>query len=263
MTAPVLGIPAGMKQTGQRVDFRPGQFDLVIETKGYLLAWTRSSICPCSNPVDQSQQPDPNCSLCDGQGWIYFGGEAQDLSDYTFTTLQQSILTDTDAMVIRGIITNITNKQDQLNDVSNWVDGTMRLTVRPENKLGYLDRVVGLDVLIVYSEHIKADGTATMIPRYPIVEVNQIRSESTVYVEDTDYEINDVGNIIWMLTPPVVDTLLSVHYHCHPTWLITDHPHSARMTTQMYKTPTPITPTGDPRDLPTQAMVLYEFLYGN
>ena len=144
MVAPVLGIPVGEKQTGQRVDFKPSKFDLLIETKGYLLAWTRAAICACRSDVPQSDQPDPNCSLCDGSGWTYFGpATPQDLSEYTFTDLQQSILTASGAMVIRGVITNITNKQDQLNNISNWVEGSMRCTVRPENKIGYHDRLVG------------------------------------------------------------------------------------------------------------------------
>lgn len=261
MSAPVLGIPVGTKQTGQRVDFRPTQFDLAIETKGYLLAWTSASICPCISPVPQSQQPDPNCTLCDGSGWVYFGpGSDQDLSEYVFTDLQQSILTNTSARVIRGIITNIANKQDQLDKVSNWVDGSMRLTVRPENKIGFWDRFVGLNCNIIYSESAKADGSALLTPRYPIVEMTQIRSITTVYTLGTDYEITTSGNVSWLLTPPVADTVLALHYTCHPTWLVVNHPHSSRVTSRLFKTPTPNTPTGNAVDLPTQASVMYEFL---
>lgn len=262
MVAPVLGIPTGMKQAGQRVDFRANQFDLMIETKGYLLAWTRASVCPCKSTSEQSEQPNPNCSLCNGKGHIYFGGEAQDLSAYTFTDIQQNILDTTNAMVIRGVITTITNKQDQLDKASNWVDGSMRLTVRPENKLGYLDRVVALDCMIVYSEQIETDGSNTLTTRYPVLEVNQLRSENTVYVLDTDYEISTLGAITWLGTPPVANIDVSIHYICYPTWLVIDHPHTIRSTTQLYKTPTPKTPTGDFRDLPTQALVAYEFMVG-
>ena len=70
---PELGIPEGVKQIGQRIDFKPTQFDLAIETKGYLLLWERSTQCPCTPVTTQTEQPDPNCSLCKGSGWIYFG----------------------------------------------------------------------------------------------------------------------------------------------------------------------------------------------
>jgi len=261
MVAPVLGIPVGTKQTGQRVDFRPTQFDLLIETKGYLLAWTRMSICPCTSGSPQSDQPDPNCTLCDGSGLLYFGSDtAQDLTDYTFTDLQQSILDDSGALVIRGVITNMSSKQDRIDKASNWVEGSMSLSVRAENKIGHFDRLVALDAKVVYTEHIKADGTALTKPRYPIVEMSQIRSLGTSYVLDTDYELTASGSISWLLTPPAEDTVLSLHYICHPTWIVVDHPHVARVTSRIFKTPTPTTPTGDAVDLPTQATVLYEFL---
>lgn len=261
MVAPILNIPVGVKQTGQRVDFKPEQFELIIETKGYLLAWTRAGICPCISPSDGTQQPDPNCSICDGQGLTYFGTSTpQDLTDYTFTDLQQSIIDDQNAMIIRGVITNITNTQDRIDQISNWVEGDANLTVRADNKLGYLDRVVGLDCKIAYTERLEADGTSTLSTRYPVIEMNQLRSYSSVYVLDTDFEIAIDGSITWLTGPPEVDTVLSAHYLCHPTWIIINHPHAARVSSRLYKTPTPTTPTGDPIDLPVQAVIRYEFL---
>lgn len=258
MVAPVIGVPSGTKQTGQRVDFRPNQFDLAIETKGYLLAWTRALKCPCKTGV--SEQPDPNCTLCKGKGVTYFGGSTQALTDYTFTTLQQNIITSTSAMVIRGLITNITNKKNNLENISNWVEGSMRLTVRPENQLGYLDRIVGLDCVLSYTENIIADGSDTLEARYPIKEVNILRSLSDIFVLDTDFELTTSGLITWLNTPPVSGTKISIHYLCYPTWLVIDHPHSVRMSSILFKNPTPKTPTGDPLNLPIQSTVLYEFL---
>ena len=90
--------------------------------------------------------------------------------------------------------------------------------------------------------------------------MNQLRSESTVYVLDTDFEITTNGNISWLTGPPANNTDLSLHYLCHPTWLVVDHPHTARVSSRLFKTPTPTTPTGNAIDMPTQALVLYEFL---
>lgn len=258
MVAPIIGIPSGTKQHGQRVDFREKQFDLIIETKGYLLAWTRASACPCKSVTEQ---PDPNCTLCKGKGVFYFGSSVvQDLTGYTFTALQQNILSTTNAMVIRGSITNIVNKKENLDKISNWVDGSMRLTVRSENKLGYLDKIIGLDCSLPYSETILADGSSSLITRYPIITINLLRSISTAFVLGTDFSVNTDGTITWLVTPPIAGTKLSLHYLCYPTWLVIDHPHSIRMSSKLLKTPTPKTPTGDPIDLPVQALVLYEFL---
>ena len=62
--AGVTGLPEGTKEEGQRVDFRPDQFDLTIETKGYRIAWSRAAQCPCKPINAQTEQPDPNCAIC-------------------------------------------------------------------------------------------------------------------------------------------------------------------------------------------------------
>ncbi|MGI4850692.1 MAG: hypothetical protein ACRYGR_01960, partial [Janthinobacterium lividum] len=68
-----LGIPAHSKETGQRSDFRVDQFSININAHGYRLAWTRASICPCMPINAQTEQADPSCSLCQGNGFFYFG----------------------------------------------------------------------------------------------------------------------------------------------------------------------------------------------
>ena len=262
-TFPVLGVPTGMKQAGQRVDFRANQFNLAIETKGYLLVWERANVCPCAPVASQSEQPDPNCTLCEGSGWYYFGAPtAQDLSDYTFDDIQTEILSETGGMVIKGLITGIQNTPDHLNEISNWVDGDMSCTVRSENKLGYYDRLTSLNTEIVYAETITADGTNTLVTRYLATGINTLRSVATTYIPDTNYELSSTGTITWLTTPPVAGTKLAIHYLCHPTWIVVEHPHVARTTSLLFKTPTPATPTGNPVALPVQAKVRYDFLPG-
>jgi hypothetical protein len=260
-TVPQLGIPTGMKEAGQRVDFRPDQFDLMIETKGYLLAWIRACVCPCTPVVSQTEQPDPNCDLCHGQGWFYFGGNTtQDFSDWELTDLQKNIIADNNAMVIRGIITGISASQDPVDKLGNWVSGTMMLTVRHQNKLGYYDKIIALDSEIAYSEVIEADGTNYLSARYLMTGINQLRSESTIYTADADYRLLGSGRIEWLITAPTSGTRLAIHYLCNPTWLVIEHPHIIRTTSRKFKTTAPKTPQGDPRSLPIQALMRYDFL---
>ena len=61
-------------------------------------------------------------------------------------------------------------------------------------------------------------------------------------------------------TVPLKDDRLAIHYLCHPTWLIVEHPHSLRTTPITSKIPKPLTPAGNPTALPIQALVKYEFL---
>jgi len=273
---PKLGLPEGEKDAGQRVDFKPTKFDLLIETKGYLLAWTRACRCPCRPVVEQTEQTDPNCPLCDGKGVFYFGGnQAQDLSGYNFDAIQQKIIDDNSPMIIRGIITSIQNQYDPWDRLGNWQSGSLMCTVRPENKLAIYDRLVVLDSEIVYSEVVEADGTNLVPSRYLVTGVNQVRGhtpadatdpndngELVEYLAETDYFLNDSGQIEWHTgKAPVTGTRLALHYSCHPTFLVWEHPHVVRTTLKKFKTDpaTLKTPLGDPKHLPVQAMVRYEF----
>lgn len=255
---PVLGVPEGEKQAGQRVDFKPKKFDLLIETKGYLLAWERATVCPCAPVSPQTEQPDPNCPLCGGSGWFYFTSEQSNVSEYVLDEVQTELASG--KMLIRGVITSIANMPNPLDKMGNWVAGTMNLTVRPENKLGYWDRIVALDSQIVFSEILDADGTDVTETRYLVTGMNMLRSSTTLYKLGTDFAL-DKGKISWYAgKAPGSGERLAIHYLCHPTWLVTEHPHAARTTSVLFKTPSPKTPTGDPRDLPVQALVKYEFL---
>ena len=267
---PDMGVPEGEKDAGQRVDFKPTKFDLLIESKGYLLAWTRASVCPCKVDGADSDQPDPNCSLCEGKGWFYFGANTeQDISAYNLDTIQKKIIDDSGAMLIRGVLTGIATQPDTTDRLTNWVAGTMSLTVRSQNELGLYDRITVLNPEIVYSENLIADGTEFLSARYLITGVNQIRSFSystgtvTELQFDSDYTIMNDGRIQWGAgKEPSAGTRISIHYLCHPTFLVMEHPHIVRNTLRKFKKDpaTLQTPLGDPDPLPIQALVKYEFL---
>lgn len=263
-TVPVVGLPAGEKDAGQRVDFKPTKFDLLIENKGYLLAWTRACACPCIPVSTKSEQPDPSCTLCDGKGWVYFGGnQPQDLGEYQFTAVQQKIIDDNNPMIIRGIVTGIINQYDPWDRLGNWQSGTLQVTVRHQNKLALYDKLVVLNAEIAYSEVVEADGTDLVDSRYLVTGVNLVRDATTVYVADGDYQLNSDGAIEWLPgKAPAVDVRLGLHYTCHPTFLVYEHPHVVRTTLKKFKTdPAALkTPLGDPKQLPLQALVRYDFL---
>lgn len=274
---PELGLPEGEKDAGQRVDFKPDKFDLLIENKGYLLAWTRASVCPCRPVTTKTNQPDPNCVLCKGQGWFYFGGnKIQDLGQYNFDALQRKIIEDSGAMIIRGIISNVMSQYDHTDRLTNWQSGKLSLTVRHQNKLGLYDKVVVLNPEIVYSQVIVADGSNLIEVgrnpgqvRYPITGVNHASghvpeaTEPVQYKHGADYQATNLGQLEWLAgRAPAVDTRLALHYNCHPTFLVTEHPHVLRSTLKKFKvSPADLqTPLGDPKPLPIQAVMQYEFL---
>jgi hypothetical protein len=257
---PSLGIPDGVKQS-RRVDFRAIEFDLAIETKGYLLIWERSMDCPCTPVSIQTENPDPNCPLCKGKGWIYFGASnEQVLTQYTLDELQRTMLVNSGGMIIRGLITTVTSSQEPYEVTGKWAKGSANLTVRSQNRLGYYDRITSLDSQIAYYEVIVADGSSTLPTRYPVIGVNNIRSVSSVYRSGSEFAIEN-GVITWYPGfAPIANTRISVHYLCHPVWLIVEHPHSVRVTSNRFKKETPTTPAGEALQLPIQALMRYDFL---
>jgi hypothetical protein len=256
-----IGLPPGIKSTGQTVDFKEDQFTIAIESKGYLLLWERALACPCAPVTTQTEQPDPNCSLCHGQGWLYFGShKAQDLSEYTFDELQKELIARSGGMVVRGIMHSLSSKQDNVDVLSNWVEGMAMLTVRNSTKLGYYDRITSLDGTITYTETITADGSDELATRYPVVDINLLRSVDTIYQIGTHFNITK-GVITWFSgSAPAADTRLAAHYLCHPVWLVVEHPHAARVTLKKYKSAATTSPMGSAVQLPVQAMIRYEFL---
>lgn len=258
---PVLELPAGVK-VGPRADFRVTEFDVAIETMGYLLAWNRALPCPCSPIGAGSTQPDPNCTLCHGRGWLYFGAHTpQALGAYQFDGVQQHLIDRDQAMVIRGIVTSVSTRPTPWDRLSNWVPGSLQVTVRAPNTLGIFDRLVALDSQVVYAETVAADGSTVLPLRYPVCGVNLIRSTTRVYQADADYRVSDQGTVEWFdASKPAQGTRLSAHYLCHPTWVVMEHPHVMRLSQVQQKVAHPKTPLGDPKYLPIQAVIRLEFL---
>ena len=112
----------------------------------------------------------------------------------------------------------------------------------------------------MYSQILKAGDTSILKTKYPVVQSNLVRSVDKVYVEGTDFDVT-VGDIVWKPTKaPAPTTPLVCHYLTHPTYRITEHPHMVRTTLTKFKQKAPLTPQGEPIDLPVQGVCRYEFL---
>jgi hypothetical protein len=276
MTAPIIsasvtspgfgtiGLPVGTKETGQRADFRQDIFPISIEAKGYRLAWTRATDCPCTPTNSQTQQSDPNCALCNGAGFLYFGSATG--IDYAkvgqVTETQRAIIDNNNAYVIRGLMTGLGKSDSPWEKAGSVRTGTANLTVRPENRLGHYDRVVNLDSLSAYNEVVLMPATGNVLQTKYLIDggVNLCRSLTTSYMGDQDFQISKGQITFYPGRAPLPSTRVAVHYFCHPAWLVMDFPHAIRGTNVAYKTSTPQTPEGDYFELALMATVRLEFL---
>ena len=261
---PTIGIPAGTKE--KRVDFERNDFQVLIETKGPRFGWAQAARCPCSPLNDQTRQPDYNCDLCGGTAWVYFRPKDYAVPDDagTLTTVQQALVDDNNAAVVRGVVTAITREVEDYDRLGPWVFGSAMVTTRHENKLGHYDKLISLDSELNYTEIITIGDTPTddLPTRYKATVVNFLMdADGKRFVEGEEFELSPEGQIRWLTGQnPPAETRLSVHYLMHPTWLIWEHPHAFRETLEKFKKATTVAPAGDPQALPVQALMRLEFL---
>ena len=276
MVAPriVTGLPSDVKPT-PRSDFKPNEYDILFRTKGYRLYWSSAAICPCRYNA-QTEQPDPACSLCKGRGFYYFlpdpairAGETTDRYGNLVELNEAG-----DGVMIQAIMTGFTNDTQALEKMGEWIFGTCNVTTHAENRMGYQDRLVSVDSVITYAQVLEYDGSA-IIPvtggfgeeakktglRYPVVEVNLLRSLATNYRRGEDFDLTADGEIEWLgSAAPAAGTRLSLHCEVHPVWIVLDHPHTFRDTLIAAKTNKSFTPAGEYKRMPVQAVAKLDYL---
>ncbi len=273
LLGPVESALIGFTHKGQnRSDFDPDWFNETIENHGARLAWSRAMKCPCKPANKQTKQPDPMCEICNGSGWRFFGPP-----DYTvpkaagsLTRLQREVVSEHGSAVIRGLLLGISNQLEAYTKLGEWTFGTALLTVRPENKVGFYDRLIDLDSTLTFSEILvtKYSGGRAINPtlRYPAIEVNAIYGEDgTRYKHSIDFEHLDSGLVRWKTNKAPADgKRFSIHYNHHAAWRVIEWPHAIRRSQPRpkgrKKSDKTITPLGDPRQLPIQALLRLEHL---
>lgn len=267
----ITGLPPGNVKGGGFPKVDKNKSVAQIEQLGVRWAWSRAAFCPCMPANSQTDQPDPNCVKCGGRGFFYFGPNDYSPGDDVgeLSQLQKAILADDGAAVIRGLFTRSTQQQNPYDMIGNWVRGSMFVTVRPENRIGYYDRLVHLDSSVVYYETVEMPATGLELPlRYRAICVNTIQTVDDRFEQDVDFVV-ETGKVVWNpLSAPTAATRLAVHYEMHPTWLIVEHPHVTRQSPGNQKLlcdpeDRKKFPRGVPQRLPIQAMVQLEFLAGD
>lgn len=246
-----------------RVDFRQSEFEKLVE-RSPRFVWERSLVCPCEYSDDQTQQNDPNCTLCRGGGFIWFGPNGYAVDEGLvgeLTGTQRAVQARVNGAIIRGFMASAQMIRSGYDKLGTWFWGQMRVTVRAENHIGWYDRLINLDETIVFTERVVADGTALLNLRYPAIVVAELRSLTVRYSRGTHFDLDSSGRVAWLGgQEPDASTILAAHYECHPAWRVVSHPHVARAST----TRPPlrrgiVSPPSTPQQLPLQADVRLEF----
>lgn len=127
-----------------RVGWRIGDFNELIYSQGYDAYIDRALRCPC---VDKSTgQALSTCKNCLGRGWFFVDRR--------------------ETRVISQSMNNVKRYQ-------NWSEvnqGTCKITVRGSDKLGFMDRIILLQLEAYYSEILKPIEFQEQMIAYPVYE---------------------------------------------------------------------------------------------
>lgn len=271
--SPVVGIPAGQKGR-PRVDFRPTDFDVFLETKGLRVAWSQSAVCACVGINRQTDQPDPNCPECGGTGHLYYRPADYDPAVIEgagqFSELQKHLInrSDSPAVVIRVSSIGMERKEQPYDRIGYWGEGTVNVTVRQNHFIGHYDRLTYLDSLMAYAQTVIADApSVTPVKlRFPAHRIDFLRDRNNRYEPDVDFVLDDQGRICFLpgRAPSGTNVFFTTRYLHHPQFLVMSYLNTVRDTLiTSKKSPEQLrSPQGDHARLPIRVMAQLEFLAG-
>ena len=145
-------------------EINPRNFADLIRNHGYFLTHYRAIRCPCIDPATGS--PNPNHEICD-HGWQYFGQET-----------------------IQGLITGISSERQFAESGGFWL-GSMNLTVMPNVRLSFHDRIVNQQSTMVYTELLEVNYSSGTGLRYNPVEIDYVVDlNGTPYTLGTNFTLS-------------------------------------------------------------------------
>lgn len=255
-----------------RVDFVSDDFSRLIDSQGSRFAWARAIRCPCRPPNRQATGPAVSCPRCRATpGWTFFGPRdyVVPASAGELDALQVAIVAQYGSAVISGLFSSSARRDEPFTHLGPWEFGEGFVSVRPENALGYYDRLVDLDSERVHTEVLEVCWTTGRVSkplplaaRYPVIALNHaLDQDSNLYSIGQGLALSDQG--VLEFTPgaaPKAGTQFAVHYLCHRHWRVMKEPHSSRQTRVLTDVLAPETPAGTPTAYAIQAFVQLEHL---
>lgn len=208
--------------------FNPRQFQVLLDAQGLEFRWSRALRCSCQLNAE-TDQPDPTCVVCAGDGWRY-------VHPYPYTHPEDT----NDYVKLKGILSTAALNPDIYHEAGEFLHGDALLTVDGETKVGYRDRFVSTQHEMAYYEVLERAGDQ-QVPvghvgrstddrrtamRYAPLAVNFVGDESTTWLPEADFFLRDAadGEVVkleWKAgRGPAVGERYAVHYTCRPCWLV-------------------------------------------
>lgn len=183
----------------------------MIRRVGRPTLWEMAHPCPSIN--DEGQH-DYTCTTCTKQG---------DRS-YIYTIEKDDL----------RMIWMHDSRDEEFSMVGAWEKGEAIAVFPPHLPIGDQDRLTTRDLPFRDSMIIKRGGAGTTRDRIRtphVAEILYVRTASTTYTKDTDYQLNfDAGTGLWYVewlgggSSPNADEHYTVMFMFYPTWIVDGHP---------------------------------------
>ncbi len=243
-----MGLPEQELKKRPLARFQPDKFRKLIQGLGPVFRWSRSVNCVCFLNTE-TDQPDPTCLRCGGDGWQYVNPCENENPGITEAGK--------DYENINAVMSNLALDPTIQQPMGGWSFSDGQLTVQQEIRVGFRDRFVAVEHLMAWSE-ILVRGDVDTVPvghlqrtsaiqrtamRYEPVTVNFLAAADgsggqTIYLAGTDYTIvegvedddtstYEPNRLVWVSgRGPAAGERYTVHYACHPVWIVDDATYS-------------------------------------
>lgn len=179
-----------------KIEFNPQLFNEAINKYGVRATWERAMMCWCYS--DHSGSPDPNCVRCKGTGTLYVNSKE-----------------------IRVLAYNMTSDFEH-EEIGERMNGSCTITIKPEDAVGYRDKLTFMDFLSSYSEFVSSEDNPDFELKYPVENMVSLQHPEGELKLGTDYFLSeDKKHIIWSECV-VIPNRFSVLYTIRPVYIVVD-----------------------------------------
>lgn len=225
-----------------RIDFKPKDFNDLIEDQGCRVRITPSVVCPRrTTDTIEDVGHDLNCPLCNGRQVVDLSSQAIEVWAF-----------------IQGIKLDKNFAQQSMFDIK---DAT--ITVGASTRISYWFKIEVIDFASFFNEIVKRGKLTTDKLRYPVTEpydghyYSLIDGDGHFYVKDTDYTLAG-DTLTWKTSHrPKSDRPYSFLYPVLPTFRVMELLHANRYYYTSYKAP-----VKTPVQLPQEAHIRWDYMAG-
>ena len=193
--------------------------------------WSRAIACPCRLNEDTDQH-DPNCALCGGDGWWYRNPELD---------IEKAPAFERDYLEVNAVFSSASVSPDMFQQFGTWGFGDATLTVPGVSRVGFRDRFKAMQQEMPWTELLLRNTASNAVPigksmrttsvqrtamRYEPTRIEVVATTTDEFREGYDFILSqetqdEPRKLTWLPgMGPANGERYTVHYVCRPVWIV-------------------------------------------